>query len=80
MAPAKKTKTASERDLSQTIRQAEKDIKKAAKEVSGKIAALKKKYSQLDPQTKKKIMAGLAGLGALLVGAAAANKLKKKKK
>lgn len=38
----------------------------------------KQEYDDLDPETKKKVVGAIAGLGALLIGSKAVKKAKKK--
>lgn len=70
-----------------TVKKIEKDLKKAGKsakkignEIADKIKTIKGKYDKLDNATKKQIITGLAGLAALVVGAAAVKKATKKNK
>jgi hypothetical protein len=55
------------------------DINKLSDKLGGHLKSLKVKYEQLEPATKKKLVAALAGTAALLAGISAVNKAKSKK-
>lgn len=55
-------------------------IHEVADDLSALVKKAKSKYDKADPETKKKVMAGIAGAGALLAGIIGAKALKKKKK
>lgn len=58
----------------------QKQITKLGKDVGQLLGKVKKKYSTLDPQTRKKVAAGIAGLGLVLAATAHHKHAKKKKK
>lgn len=57
-----------------------KSMKKIGNELHEKMEVIKKKYDKLDAQTKNKILAGIAGVAALVIGGAVAKKAIGKKK
>lgn len=61
----------------------EAELKEHVSKVTSEIKALARKtkdaYSEMDPETKKKVVAGIAALGGLLVAKGAVKKAKKKK-
>lgn len=71
---SKKQTTNTEIDLGN----AKDQIKRAASQVKDIAGKLKQAYANLDPQAKKKVMAGIAGVAALLAGVAMVKKGKKK--
>ncbi len=56
------------------------EVKKVADELMAKMKEAKKKFNQMDQATRKKIIAGAAGVVALLAGIKMARGMKKKKK
>ncbi|MEK7653500.1 MAG: hypothetical protein AAB358_03405 [Patescibacteria group bacterium] len=57
-----------------------KSIKKIGHELQEKMEVIKSKYDKLDAKTKKKILAGIAGVAALVIGGAVAKKAMGKRK
>ena len=55
-------------------------IHDVADDLSKMIKKAKSSYDKADPETKKKVLAGIAGAGALLTSVLGARALKKKKK
>jgi hypothetical protein len=55
-------------------------VHEVADELGGLIKKAKAKYDQADEKTKKKVIAGIAGAGALLAGIIGAKAIKKKRK
>ena len=53
------------------------EIKKLHREVSKHLQVAKNKYDNLDNQTKKKVVKGVAGAAAVLAALGAAHKVKK---
>ncbi|HBH46562.1 MAG: hypothetical protein A2445_03675 [Candidatus Jacksonbacteria bacterium RIFOXYC2_FULL_44_29] len=56
------------------------DVHKLGQDLVVEMKDLKKKYDQMDSGNKKKLIAGIAGVAALLMGAKAIKKMAKKKK
>ncbi len=54
-------------------------LQKMTNDMLIQMKGLKAKYDQMDPVKKKKLMVTIAGATALLVGAAAIRKMRKKK-
>lgn len=74
--PSKKCCPSPKMNLEQGIDEA----KKIGQEAVSKIKELKNKYDKLDSGTKKQIGAAVAGLAALIAGAAIAKKATSKKR
>jgi len=68
--------TNSQNRKSNKVAELEVKVDKVMKDVEDLIKKAKTKYHEMDPATKKKIAIGIAGLGALIAGAAI---IKKKK-
>ena len=78
----KKTTNAKEKSKSQLQKSGEeiyKELHKMGDEVVSMIKEAKGKYDNADEDTKKKIVAGIAGAGALIAGAIGLSRIKKKK-
>jgi len=56
------------------------EIQRMARELGTAVKSAKSKYDALDPKTKKKIVAGLAGATAVVAGAVGYSQLKRSKK
>jgi predicted metalloendopeptidase len=56
------------------------EIQRMARELGTAVKSAKSKYDALDPKTKKKIVAGLAGATAVVAGAVGYSQLKRDKK
>lgn len=53
-------------------------VTKLSQDVQGVLKKVKTKYNNLDPETKKKIVAGVATVAALLAARAAVKNIKKR--
>ena len=73
MPGAKKT------NLERNVASVKKGVLLLNKEVSSLLSDVKRRYYTLDPKTKKKIAAGIAGLGVVLAATAAYRKKRAKK-
>jgi len=66
--------------LVEHVDKVQKQIAKLGDDVGQLLGKVKKKYSTLDPQARKKVAAGIAGLGLILAATAHHKHAKKKKK
>ena len=75
--PKMPTKSTFKKETNQAV----KEMSVIGKKIAGKCKQVKKKFNALEPETKKKILAGVIGAVAIVagIGASAAIKANKKK-
>lgn len=75
-----KIKIIADSGLEKKLKRGAREIKKLGGEIMDKATVLKKKYDNLDDDTKKKIIRGVVGAVAVIAGVRAISKSHKKKK
>lgn len=76
--PAKRNSI--ETDMDETKEQAKKILKDVGEELSMLAKMAKNRYEEADEKTKKKILAGVIGAGAVIAGALGVKRVMDKKK